>query len=172
MNCLALFNGKITPVKSINAGETSVVSDRNNPETRLTHLADFKSQLQQWLDAEAATTNRLSEETLRSHQDRTIISEACGVLQHLWVDTLSERRGTTELKLILTQTADVTLLPGSRSAGGRYKDSVGILEEWNGKCEVAREWGHGTVYLDTKAFVTNAFVTGSFMRQALRRRMG
>lgn len=75
------------------------------------------------------------------------------------------QRGTTELILILTQTADVTLLPGSRSAGGRYKNSVGILDEWNGKREVAREWGHGTVYLDTNAFVTNAFVTGSFMRR-------
>jgi hypothetical protein len=92
-------------------------------------------------------------------------------LQHLWVNTLSERRGITELKLILTQTADVTFLPGFRSAGGRYKGSVGILEEWNGKREVAREWGHGTVYIDTNAFVTNAFVTGSFMRRVLRRIM-
>ncbi|KGO78437.1 hypothetical protein PITC_069000 [Penicillium italicum] len=32
-----------------------------------------------------------------------------------------------ELKLILTQTVDVTFLPGFKSVGDEYKDSVRIL---------------------------------------------
>ncbi|KAJ5700105.1 hypothetical protein N7536_003118 [Penicillium majusculum] len=43
------------------------------------------------------------------------------------------RWGTTVPKLILMQTVDVTFPPGFMSAGGRYKDSVGILEGWDGK---------------------------------------
>ncbi|KAJ5505930.1 hypothetical protein N7453_004887 [Penicillium expansum] len=38
-----------------------------------------------------------------------------------------------ELELIPTQTVDVTFLPGFKSTGDEYKDSVRILEEWNGK---------------------------------------
>jgi hypothetical protein len=69
------------------------------------------------------------------------------------LDTLSERLGTTGLRVILTQTVDVTFLPGFK-AGGLDKDTVRILEKWNGKLgEVAREWS-GTVYL----FDTNAFM--------------
>lgn len=50
-------------------------------------------------------------------------------------------------------------------------DSVGILEGWDRKREVAREWSHCTVYIfDSNAFV-NAFVTGSPMRRVLSRRM-
>ncbi|KGO51706.1 hypothetical protein PEX2_008230 [Penicillium expansum] len=60
-----------------------------------------------------------------------------------------------ELELIPTQTVDVTFLPGFKSTGDKYKDSVRILEEWNGKLrEVAREWSHGTVYdFDSNAFI-------------------
>ncbi|KAJ5375062.1 Esterase SGNH hydrolase-type [Penicillium concentricum] len=142
------------------------------------HLADFKSQLQQWLDAESAATKGFSEEAVRSRQDRTIFIVSFGVWD-LWgmitkdydtasksverriatlmgqLDTLSEQLGTTELKLILTQTVDVTFLPGFQFAGDQYKDTVRILEEWNGKLrEMVKEWSHGTVYL----FDTNAFM--------------
>ncbi|KAJ5415630.1 hypothetical protein N7465_004325 [Penicillium sp. CMV-2018d] len=106
-----------------------------------------------------------SEEAVR---DRTVISEA-RLQRNYAVSKLVERIatvigrpdtsarwGTTVPILILTQTVDVTFLPGFRSAGGRYKDSVGILEGWDGKPslrEVARGWSHGTVYvLDTNAF--------------------
>ncbi|OQE13019.1 hypothetical protein PENFLA_c057G01650, partial [Penicillium flavigenum] len=141
-----------------------------------THPADFKSQLQQWLDAETAATKDLSAEAIRSRQDRTIFVVSFGVWD-LWslvakdydaasksverriatlmgqLDTLSERLGTTGLRVILTQTVDVTFLPGFK-AGGLDKDTVRILEEWNGKLgEVARERS-GTVYL----FDTNAFM--------------
>ncbi|KAJ5823169.1 Esterase SGNH hydrolase-type [Penicillium robsamsonii] len=145
-----------------------------------THLADFRSQLQRWLDAESAATKDLSEEAVRSRQDRTIFVVSFGVWD-LWsmitedydaasksverriatfmgqLDTLSGQLGTTELKLILTQTVDVTFLPGFQFAGDQYKDTVRILEEWNGKLrEMVREWSHGTVYLfDTNAFMMN-----------------
>ncbi|KXG50912.1 Esterase, SGNH hydrolase-type [Penicillium griseofulvum] len=143
-----------------------------------TYIPDFKSQLQQWLDAELAVTKGLSEEAVRSRQDRTIFVVSFGVWD-IWslitkdydaasksverriatlmdqLDVLSEQWGTTELKLILTQTVDVTFLPGFKSAGYQYKDTVRILEEWNRKLgEVVREWSHGTVYL----FDTNAFI--------------
>ncbi|KAI3128943.1 hypothetical protein DTO039G3_6451 [Penicillium roqueforti] len=143
-----------------------------------THIADFKSQLRQWLDAESPATKDLPEEEVRSRQDRTIFVVSFGVWD-LWslvtkdydvasksverriatlmsqLDTLSDRWGTTDLKVILTQTVDVTFLPGFNSVGDQYKDTVRILDEWNGKLrEVAREWSQGTIYL----FDTNAFM--------------
>ncbi|KAJ5169404.1 Esterase SGNH hydrolase-type [Penicillium coprophilum] len=143
-----------------------------------TYTADLKSQLQQWLVAESAATKDFSEKAVRSRQDRTIFVISFGVWD-IWslitkdydaasksverriatlmgqLDTLSEKLGTTELKLILTQTIDVTFLPGFQFAGDQYKDTVRILEEWNGQLrEMVREWSHGTVYL----FDTNAFM--------------
>ncbi|KAJ5972346.1 Esterase SGNH hydrolase-type [Penicillium vulpinum] len=143
-----------------------------------THVADFKSQLQQWLDAEATATKGLSEEAVRSRQDRTIFVVSFGVWD-LWglitkdydtasksverriatligqLDMLSERLGTTDLKFIVTQTVDVTFLPKFKSSGDQYKDTVRILDKWNRKLrEVTKEWSHGTVYL----FDTNAFM--------------
>ncbi|KAJ5962084.1 Esterase SGNH hydrolase-type [Penicillium viridicatum] len=130
------------------------MSDRNNSETRLNSIyetnclrpVDFKSQLQQWLDTEAAATDGLFEEAVRSRPDHTVISEArlqrnyaVSKLVERRIATvigqldMSARRGTKVPKLILTQTGDVTFLPEFKSAGGRYKDSVGILEGWDGK---------------------------------------
>jgi len=71
------------------------------------------------------------------------------------LDELSSRWGTSELKIILTQTVDVTFLPGFESAGEQYKETVRILEHWNKQLrEAAKEWTHGTIYL----FDTNAFM--------------
>ncbi|KAJ5264386.1 Esterase SGNH hydrolase-type [Penicillium chrysogenum] len=115
-----------------------------------THPTDFKSQLQQWLDAETAATKDLSAEAVRSRQDRTIFVVLFGVWD-LWrlvtkdydaasksvkrriatlmdqLDMLSERLSTTGLRVILTQTVDVTFL--GFKAGGQDKDTVRILEE-------------------------------------------
>ncbi|CAI7631900.1 unnamed protein product [Penicillium glandicola] len=143
-----------------------------------THLADFKSQLQQWLDAESVAMKDLTHEELESRQNRTIFVVSFGVWDLFslvtkdydeasksverriatimdQLDILSDRWGTTELKVILTQTVDVTFLPGFNSAGDQYKDAVRILEMWNKKLrDVAKEWSNGTVYL----FDTNAFM--------------
>ncbi|KAJ5868332.1 hypothetical protein N7534_002885 [Penicillium rubens] len=90
----------------------------------MTHPTDFKSQLQQWLDAETAATKDVSAEAVRSRQDRTIFVVLFGVWD-LWslvskdydaasksvkrriatlmdqLDTLSERLSTTGLRVIL-----------------------------------------------------------------------
>jgi hypothetical protein len=47
------------------------------------HPADFKSQLQQWLNAETAATKDLSAEAVRSRQDRTVFVVSFGVWD-LW----------------------------------------------------------------------------------------
>jgi HMG box factor len=71
------------------------------------------------------------------------------------LDELSSRWGTSELKVILTQTVDVTFLPGFEFTGDQYKETVRILEHWNKKLrEAAKEWTHGTIYL----FDTNDFM--------------
>ena len=117
-----------------------------------THPAESKSQLQQWLDAEIAATRDLSAEAVRSRQNRTIWVVSFGVWD-LWglagkdydtarksvelriatlmgqLDTLSERLGTTGPRVILTQTVDVTFLPGLKSMGGQDKGMVRIMEE-------------------------------------------
>ncbi|OKP14002.1 hypothetical protein PENSUB_271 [Penicillium subrubescens] len=146
-----------------------------------TKLADFKTQLKQWLDAESASLMGLSEEQIRSRQDRTIFAVSFGVWD-IWsliekdystaegsidrriatlmtqLNHLSERwgSGTDKLKVILTQTVDVTFLPGFTTTGGdEYKDAVRILDAWNKKLrQAAKEWDRGTIYL----FDTNAFV--------------
>lgn len=146
-----------------------------------TKLADFKTQLKQWLDAESASLVGLSEEQIRSRQDCTIFVVSFGVWD-IWslatnsydeaepsverriatlkqqLNQLSERwgPGTDKLKVILTLTVDVTFLPGFTATGGEeYKDAVRILDSWNRKLrQAAMEWDRGTIYL----FDTNAFV--------------
>ncbi|KAJ5344838.1 hypothetical protein N7541_007336, partial [Penicillium brevicompactum] len=140
-----------------------------------TRLADFKSQLEQWLMAES--TLSLSAEEVRFRQDHTIFVVSFGVwdlwsligkdydaakqsierritriMEHL--DELSSRWGTSELKVILTQTVDVTFFPGFEPAD-QTKDTVRMLEHWNQQLrEAAKEWTQGTIYL----FDTNAFI--------------
>ncbi|KAJ5369789.1 uncharacterized protein N7496_005881 [Penicillium cataractarum] len=146
-----------------------------------TKLADFKTQLKQWLDAESASLVGLSEEQIRSRQDRTIFVVSFGIWD-VWslvtkdydkaagsierriatlmqqLNHLSEHwgSGSDKLKVILTQTVDVTFLPGFTATGGdEYKDAVRILDAWNKKLrQAAKEWDRGTIYL----FDTNAFV--------------
>lgn len=139
-------------------------------------LADFKSQLQQWWDAESRVLKDLSPEEIHSRVNRTVFVVSFGVWD-IWslittdyesasesverriatlvglLDTLSERVGA--LNLLVTQTVDVTFLPGFGSVGDQYKDTVRILDRWNERLrEVTRDWDRGTVYL----FDTNTFV--------------
>lgn len=143
-------------------------------------LADFKTQLNQWLEAESASLMGLSEDQIRSRQERTIFVVSFGVWD-IWslmtrdydaaagsverriaalvqeLNRLSERWGSgfDNLKVILTQTVDVTFLPGFTATGDEYKDAVRILDTWNKKLrQAAKEWDRGTIYL----FDTNAFV--------------
>lgn len=119
-----------------------------------TRLAHIKSQLQQWLDAESPTLQGCSEDQIRSRLERTIFAVSFGVWD-IWnlmtkakdydtavgsidrrikrlfeqPDKLSERWGSSSLKLNLTQTVDVTFLPGFTTGGsGDYKDAVKILD--------------------------------------------
>ncbi|KAJ5779318.1 Esterase SGNH hydrolase-type [Penicillium paradoxum] len=142
-------------------------------------LADFKSQLQQWLDAESRVLEGLSKEAARSRQERTVFVVSFGVWD-IWslitkdydaasrsvdrravtlmglLDTLSESLDT-KLQVILTQTVDVTFLPGFGSVGDQYKGTVRVLEKWNEKLrEVSGNWTRGSVYLfDTNAFMVD-----------------
>lgn len=146
-----------------------------------TKLPDLKTQLQQWLDAESSTLEGLSTEEIRSRQERTIFVVSFG-LWDVWslvvkakdyssatssvnrrvkslieqLDKLSERWGSTSLKVILMQTADVTFLPGFSITGGdEYKNAVKIVTEWNTRLrQEAEQWQRGTIYL----FDTNAFM--------------
>lgn len=141
-------------------------------------VADFKTQVQRWLEAESQTKG-LSKEDIRTRQDSTIFVVSFGVWD-IWglvakkdyehavisvrrrigtlmdqLNILSERWGSTELKVILTQTVDVTFLPAFRSVGEQYKDAVRIFEDWNKQlCVEVRDWDRGTIYL----FDTNAFM--------------
>ncbi|CAG7920877.1 unnamed protein product [Penicillium olsonii] len=133
-----------------------------------TRLADFESQLEQWLTAESGLN--LSAEAVQSRQNHTIFVVSFGVwdlwsligkdydaarqsierriariMEHL--DTLSARWGTSNLKVILTQTVDVTFLPGF-DATRSSKDPVQLLAHWNLKLrEAAAQWTQGTIYL-------------------------
>ncbi|KAJ5585553.1 uncharacterized protein N7459_005353 [Penicillium hispanicum] len=148
--------------------------------SRLSHKQppDFKGQLQQWLDAESRSMEGLSEEQIRSRQERTIYVVSFG-LWDIWslvakdydkaapsidrriqsimkqLNKLSERWSSTELKVILTQTVDVTFLPAFVTTGDAYKNAVKILAYWNAKLrEAAQPWDRGTIYL----FDMNAFL--------------
>jgi len=145
-----------------------------------TQLADFKTQLQQWLDAESSALKGLSEEQIKFRQEHTIFVVSFGVWD-IWdlvtnskdydsavgslerriktlmeqLDQLSERWGSTELKVILTQVVDVTFLPGFTAVGDEYKNAVNLLDQWNRSLRrTAGDWKRGHIYL----FDTNSFV--------------
>lgn len=144
-----------------------------------TNLADFKTQLQQWLDAELPTLEGLSEEQIKFRQEHTIFVVSFGIWD-IWdlatktdydgavsslerriktlmeqLNQLSERWGSTELKVILTQAVDVTFLPGFTAVGDEYKDAVSLLDQWNKSLRLAAQaWQSGRIFL----FDTNAFV--------------
>ncbi|KAJ5662768.1 hypothetical protein N7462_011694 [Penicillium macrosclerotiorum] len=144
-----------------------------------TRLADFKTQLDQWMNAESSSLEGFSAEQIQDRHDRTIFVVSFGVWD-IWnlvskdydsastavgrrigtlveqLNKLADRWGSMQLKVILTQTVDVTFLPGFTATGGdEYKGAIKILELWNRKLrEAAKEWDRGTIYL----FDTNAFV--------------
>lgn len=146
-----------------------------------TKLPDFKTQLQQWLDAESFTLRGLSAEETQSRQERTLFVVSFGIWD-VWslvikakdyssaassinwrikslmeqLDKLSQRWGSTSLKVILMQTVDVTILPGFPATDGEeYKNAVKIVTEWNKRLrQEAEQWTRGTIYL----FDTNAFM--------------
>lgn len=146
-----------------------------------TKLPDFKTQLQRWLQAESPTLEGLSAEQIQSRQERTIFVVSFGFWD-VWglvakakdystaassinrrikslieqLDRLSEGWGSTSVKVILMQTADVTFLPGFPATGGdEYKTAVRIVTQWNKRLrQEAEQWQRGTIYL----FDTNAFM--------------
>ncbi|KAJ5655944.1 hypothetical protein N7507_007894 [Penicillium longicatenatum] len=147
-----------------------------------TRLSDFKTQLQHWLDAEQKSIEGLTEDEIKSRQDRTIFVVSFGIWD-IWslvakdydiattsierrvqtvmdqLDLLSRRWGSDQVKVILTQSVDVTFLPAFASAftsqGDEYKNAVKMLGHWNQKLrEAAKPWEKGTIYL----FDTNAFL--------------
>ncbi|KAJ5273413.1 hypothetical protein N7478_008538 [Penicillium angulare] len=147
-----------------------------------TKLKDMKTQLQHWLAAEMKTVKGMSDEDLKSRQDRTIFVVSYGVWD-IWslvskeygsacesvdrriktimnqLNILAETWGSDNLKVILTQSVDVTFLPAFLAAypsqGEEYKTAVKILAYWNARLkEAAKPWEKGTVYL----FDTNAFL--------------
>ncbi|KAJ5224074.1 hypothetical protein N7468_008616 [Penicillium chermesinum] len=129
---------------------------------------DFKTQLEKWLVAEKQTLYGLSEEDLWSRQQRTIFAVSFGVWD-IWdlvqkdydtavasidrrmesllgqLNQLSDRWGSSDIKLILTQTVDVTFLPAFEptfsTSGTEYKESVKIIAHWNAKMrETLASW--------------------------------
>lgn len=145
-----------------------------------THVPDFKTQLKQWLDAESPTLEGLSEEQIRFRQEHTIFVISFGIWD-IWdlvtkdegyndavgsvrrriktlleqMDELSERWGSSDLNVILTQAVDVTFLPGFKDQGDQYKNAVNLIGEWNRALrDAAGKWERGRIYL----FDTNSFV--------------
>ncbi|KAJ5101662.1 hypothetical protein NUU61_003884 [Penicillium alfredii] len=143
-----------------------------------TRLADFKTQLRDWLDAESQATKGLSTAAIRRLQDHTVFVVAFEVWD-IWslatkdpeqaapsverriktllsqLDLLSARWGAAELKVILTQAIDVTFLPAFGYTGARNKDTVRIVGLWNRRLRQAvRAWDRGSIYL----FDTNTFL--------------
>ncbi|KAJ5627358.1 hypothetical protein N7528_004785 [Penicillium herquei] len=147
-----------------------------------TRLGDFKTQLQHWLDAEMKLVEGFSEEQIKSRQERSIFVVSFGIWD-IWslvskdytaalasidhrveiimdqLNKLSHILGNDKLKIILTQSVDVTFLPAFSSAftsqGDEYKNAVKLLSHWNNKLrDTAKSWDKGTIYL----FDTNAFL--------------
>ncbi|KAJ5935134.1 hypothetical protein N7466_004681 [Penicillium verhagenii] len=147
-----------------------------------TRLSDFKTQLQHWLDAEVKSLQGLTEDEIKSRQDRTIFVVSFGIWD-IWslvtkdydtataslerrvqtimdqLNTLSKRWGSDQVKVILTQSVDVTFLPAFSPAfstqGEEYKNAVKLLSHWNHKLwESAKPWEKGIIYM----FDTNAFL--------------
>lgn len=147
-------------------------------------VADFKHQVQTWLDDESAALLDSSEDEIRSRQNSTIFVVSFGVWD-IWdligqdfnkamasvdrsigvlmgqLDVLSEGWNTNDFKVILTLTPDVTFLPAFKSATKKHpnqqKDTVKIVQYWNDKLRAAVEhWKFGTVHL----FDINEFMIG------------
>lgn len=148
-------------------------------------VPDFKSQLDQWLTAETAIMEKLSEEERKTRQERTVFAISFGIWD-IWglkdtdyntalasierrikkfmeqLDRLDEQFkswGSTELQIIMTQTMDVTFLPAFKVSGGdEFKNAVRILTDWNSKLKsAATEWKEGKAQW-LYMFDTNAFV--------------
>lgn len=138
-------------------------------------VADLKTQLEKWLAAELVALEGMSEEEIKSRQERTIFVISFGVWD-IWslvqkdystaetsidrrietllsqINKLSDRWGSSEIKLILTQAVDVTVLPGFAPAfttsGEEYKGVAKTLAHWNAKLrEAVKDWNRGYVYL-------------------------
>ena len=147
-------------------------------------VADFKHQVQKWVDNESAALLNSSEEGIRSRQNSTIFVVSFGVWD-IWdlvgqdynkamasvdrsidvlmgqLDVLSEGWNTNDFKVILTLTPDVTFLPAFKSTAkknpNQQKDTVKIVQYWNDKLRAAAEqWKFGTIHL----FDINEFMVG------------
>ncbi|KAL2862864.1 uncharacterized protein BJX67DRAFT_365424 [Aspergillus lucknowensis] len=147
-------------------------------------LADFKTQLKQWVATESKAIKQLDDEVLHARRNNSIVVVSFGVWD-LWnviekdydlatksidrsvgaiteqLDLLSQNWGSDDLKIILTLAPDVTFLPAFRPLGdkhvSRYKDTVRLVQQWNSKLRnAAEQWGRGTIYLfDTESFLTD-----------------
>ncbi|KAI9366983.1 hypothetical protein BJX61DRAFT_379424 [Aspergillus egyptiacus] len=147
-------------------------------------LADFKTQINQWLATETKVVLKMDDEAVHDRRNRTIIAVSFGVWD-LWnvigkdyesgtksidhsievimeqLDLLSQNWGPDDLKIILTLAPDVTFLPAFRPLGdqhiSQYKEAVKLAEHWNSQLRgAAEQWGKGTIYLfDTAAFLTD-----------------
>ncbi|KAL4891936.1 hypothetical protein BDV59DRAFT_181298 [Aspergillus ambiguus] len=150
-------------------------------------LADLKAQVSQWAAAEHEAVQRLAGDPAVHQQqraNRTIVAISFGVWD-VWnlvgkgyeagretvdrsvgvimeqLGVLSQTLASSDLKVILTLTPDVTFLPAFRPVAtqqiGRHKAAVKITEYWNRQLRGAAEkWDQGTIYLfDTNAFLAD-----------------
>lgn len=141
-------------------------------------LADLRSQMNQWLQAEQTAIHAMPEEAVQMRQNNTIISVCFGVWD-IWnlmekeyddakvsvdhnigtifeqLNNLSDGWGTKDMKVILTMAPDVTFFPAFEPTSERQKNAVKLIEYWNNNLrKAAEEWDSGTIYL----FDTNAFM--------------
>ncbi|KAL4780717.1 hypothetical protein BJX76DRAFT_36476 [Aspergillus varians] len=147
-------------------------------------VADFKTQIKQWVASETKAVQRLDEKAVHDRHNRTVIVVSFGVWD-MWniigkdyetatkavdhsvkvimeqFDVLSQNWGNDELKIILTLVPDVTFLPAFRPLGdqhvSQHKETVKLVAHWNSKLrDAVEQWGKGTIYLfDTEAFLTD-----------------
>ena len=110
------------------------------------------------LEAALERFNRFGERNVSTTSIATEIGISPGNLYYHYpakeglVNKLFDRWGSSEIKLILTQAVDVTVLPGFAPAfttsGEEYKGVAKTLAHWNAKLrEAVKDWNRGYVYL-------------------------
>ncbi|KAJ5908806.1 hypothetical protein N7495_001488 [Penicillium taxi] len=145
-----------------------------------TTVPDFKTQVTKWLDTELHTQEGLTaeEKNLVSEDYDKATESVKRRIQKLvkQLDTISDRLGSADLKIILTMGIDVTFLPGFKddSMNVEYKNAVRLVAFWNEKLrEAASKWKKGYIYLfDTNEFVLDRIRDWQFYAAGIETKTG
>ncbi|PGH27256.1 hypothetical protein AJ80_00966 [Polytolypa hystricis UAMH7299] len=143
-------------------------------------VPDLKTQISRWIQKEKEAVQELPEDRLKPRQRNTIFSLSVGVwdirrliggnvatskaaIRRSVATIFDELKRLTELstakdmKVILMNPVDVTLLPAYDPMDGHHREAIELFQEWTNELKRLSEgWEHGSIfYVDTNSFLAD-----------------